>query len=180
MRVYIYYVLYDIQNSHPMRIPPSVSSILFSSSISSSGALERPPPSLTAFPTCVSSFRYLLYKVFPILRCNFSSRNVSKEHPRPDHPATCNYFLIYITVANRDHVARYPSHLTLFKSLVSMFVCFVVSNPLSIPFFLASLFFSLSDLLFVVAERKSGRSITRFRISRDRINSSSEPKWSYV
>lgn len=174
MCVYIYYVLYDIQNSHPMRIPPSVSSILFSSSISSSGALERLPPSLTAFPTCVSSFRYLLYKVFPILRCNFSSRNVSKEHPRPDYPATCNYFLIYITVANRDHVARYPSHLTLFDV-----VCFVVSNPLSIPFFLASLFFSLSDLLFVVAERKSGRSITRFRISRDRINSS-EPKWSYV
>lgn len=76
-----------------MRIPPSVSSILFSSSISSSGALERPPPSLTAFSTCVSSFRYLLYKVFPILRCNFSSRNVSKEHPRPDHPATIFLFI---------------------------------------------------------------------------------------
>lgn len=44
MRVYIYYVLYDIQNSHPMRIPPSVSSILFSSSISSSGALSPRSP----------------------------------------------------------------------------------------------------------------------------------------
>lgn len=34
------------------------------------------PPLSPRPPTYVSSFRYLLYKVFPILRCNFSSRNV--------------------------------------------------------------------------------------------------------
>lgn len=158
MRVYIYYVLYDIQNSHPMRIPPSVSSILFSSSISSSGALERPPPpSLTAFPTCVSSFRYLLYKVFPILRCNFSSRNVSKEHPRPDHPATCNYFLIYITVANRDHVARYPSHLALFKSLVSML--FVSSCRILYLFLSFSPLFSFLFPIFSLLLRNESRAV---------------------
>lgn len=157
MRVYIYYVLYDIQNSHPMRITPSVSSILFSSSISSSGALERPPPSLTAFPTCVSSFRYLLYKVFPILRCNFSSRNVSKEHPRPDHPATCNYFLIYITVANRDHVARYPSHLALFKSLVSML--FVSSCRILYLFLSFSPLFSFLFPIFSLLLRNESRAV---------------------
>lgn len=115
------------------------------------------PPSLTAFPTCVSSFRYLLYKVFPILRCNFSSRNVSKEHPRPDHPATCNYFLIYITVANRDHVARYPSHLALFKSLVSML--FVSSCRILYLFLSFSPLFSFLFPIFSLLLRNESRAV---------------------
>lgn len=66
MRVYIYYVLYDIQNSHPMRIPPSVSSILFSSSISSSGALERPPPPLSPRSPLVSLLSAIYFTKFSL------------------------------------------------------------------------------------------------------------------
>lgn len=66
MRVYIYYVLYDIQNSHPMRIPPSVSSILFSSSINSSGALERPPPPLSPRSPLVSLLSAIYFTKFSL------------------------------------------------------------------------------------------------------------------
>lgn len=66
MRVYIYYVLYDIQNSHPMRIPPSVSSILFSSSISSSGALERPLPPLSPRSPLVSLLSAIYFTKFSL------------------------------------------------------------------------------------------------------------------
>lgn len=97
--MYILRVLYDIQNSHPMRIPPSVSSILFSSSISSSGALlERPPSPLTASPPLTSLLSAIYFTKFSLsYGVTLVLEMFSKEHPRPDHPATCNYFLIYIS-----------------------------------------------------------------------------------
>lgn len=138
--MYILRVLYDIQNSHPMRIPPSVSSILFSSSISSSGALlERPLSPLSASPPLTSLLSAIYFTKFSLsYGVTLVLEMFSKEHPRPDHPATCNYFLIYIsrieTVLRDIRVIR-------LSCIDVPVVCFVVSNPLS---FFFSLFFSLS------------------------------------